>query len=62
MLSLRPNCESCDKDLPTESRETYICSFECIFCHRCVTEKLRGVCPNSPAFTHRKSIRIVELR
>ncbi|WP_241586222.1 DUF1272 domain-containing protein [Rosenbergiella epipactidis] len=57
MLSLRPNCESCDKDLPAESREAYICSFECTFCHRCVTEKLRGVCPNCHGELVRRPIR-----
>ncbi|WP_241573997.1 DUF1272 domain-containing protein [Rosenbergiella nectarea] len=46
MLALRPNCEFCDSDLPAESKEAYICSFECTFCHRCVTHKLHGVCPN----------------
>jgi len=57
MLSLRPNCESCDKDLPAESREAYICSFECTFCYRCVTEKLRGVCPNCHGELVRRPIR-----
>ena len=32
MLQLRPNCECCDKDLPPESAEALICSFECTFC------------------------------
>ena len=31
MLELRPNCECCDKDLPPDSREAFICSFECTF-------------------------------
>ncbi|HPI96635.1 MAG TPA: DUF1272 domain-containing protein [Gammaproteobacteria bacterium] len=46
MLEIRPNCECCDKDLPPESKEAMICSFECTFCQNCVTEKLKGVCPN----------------
>ncbi|MBL8368249.1 MAG: DUF1272 domain-containing protein, partial [Candidatus Accumulibacter sp.] len=29
MLELRPNCECCDRDLPPESPEAMICSFEC---------------------------------
>ena len=29
MLELRPNCECCDRDLPPDSREALICSFEC---------------------------------
>lgn len=32
MLELRPNCECCDKDLPPDSPEAFICSFECTFC------------------------------
>ncbi len=46
MLELRPNCECCDRDLPPESTEAFICSFECTFCHACVTGVLKGVCPN----------------
>jgi len=46
LLELRPNCECCDKDLPPESTEAVICSFECTFCVSCATEILKGVCPN----------------
>ncbi len=46
MLELRPNCECCDRDLPPDSTEAFICSFECTFCRDCVTEVLKGVCPN----------------
>jgi hypothetical protein len=46
MLALRPNCECCDKDLPPDSAEAMICTFECTFCRRCVDEVLHGVCPN----------------
>jgi hypothetical protein len=46
MLQLRPNCECCDRDLPPESADARICSFECTFCVDCVTTKLRGICPN----------------
>ena len=46
MLALRPNCECCDKDLPNESTEARICTFECTFCADCVTTKLAGICPN----------------
>ncbi|TPV92803.1 MAG: DUF1272 domain-containing protein [Myxococcales bacterium FL481] len=45
MLALRPNCELCDKDLPPDSLEARICSYECTFCARCV-EELGNVCPN----------------
>ncbi|MFV8817454.1 DUF1272 domain-containing protein [Haliea sp. E17] len=46
MLEIRPNCECCDKDLPPESAEAMICSFECTFCTRCAGEVLGKVCPN----------------
>lgn len=46
MLELRPICEHCAKDLPPESTEAMICSFECTFCRDCATGALQGVCPN----------------
>jgi uncharacterized protein len=46
MLQLRPNCECCDADLPPQSTEARICSFECTFCAACAETKLTGKCPN----------------
>lgn len=46
MLELRPSCECCDKDLPPESTEARICSFECTFCASCADTALGGKCPN----------------
>ena len=46
MLELRPNCECCDKDLPPESTEAVICTFECTFCSQCAESKLNHTCPN----------------
>jgi hypothetical protein len=46
MLQLRPNCECCDRDLPADSAEVRICSFECTFCEACAQAKLGGRCPN----------------
>ncbi|WP_421930651.1 DUF1272 domain-containing protein [Phenylobacterium sp.] len=46
MLALRPNCEACDRDLPADSAEARICTFECTFCADCVNGPLGGVCPN----------------
>ena len=46
MLQLRPNCECCDKDLPPESTEARICSFECTFCASCAEGVLGGRCSN----------------
>lgn len=46
MLELRPNCECCDKDLPVDSLEALICTFECTFCTSCAEGVLGGRCPN----------------
>ncbi len=46
MLKLKPNCECCDADLPPESAEARICTFECTFCASCADGVLKGVCPN----------------
>jgi uncharacterized protein len=46
MLHLRPNCECCDRDLPPDSTEALICSFECTFCRSCAATVLGGMCPN----------------
>ena len=46
MLKLRPNCECCDRDLPADSSEARICSFECTFCAGCARDVLKGLCPN----------------
>ena len=45
-LQLRPNCEYCDRDLPPDSIDARICSYECTFCAGCVEHVLRNVCPN----------------
>lgn len=46
MLELRPNCENCGKDLPYNTTQAMICSFECTFCVNCVEQILQNVCPN----------------
>jgi hypothetical protein len=46
MLELRPTCEHCNRALPPDSAEAWICSFECTFCGDCVQDVLRNVCPN----------------
>jgi hypothetical protein len=46
MLALRPNCECCNRDLPPDSLEALICSFECTFCRACADTRLGGRCPN----------------
>ena len=46
MLQLRPNCECCDRDLPPDSVEAMICTYECTFCRGCAEGVLKGRCPN----------------
>src|SRR4051794_32891487 len=46
MLELRPTCENCNKPLPPNSPQAWICSYECTFCSQCVDEVLGNVCPN----------------
>ena len=46
MLELRPGCECCDRDLPPDSGEARVCSFECTFCRTCAETVLGGRCPN----------------
>lgn len=57
MLDLRPNCECCDKDLPPESLDAYICSFECTFCGDCKDAVLGGRCPNCGGELVRRPVR-----
>jgi len=45
-MQIRINCEHCDKDLPANSTEAMICSFDCTFCKTCVDTVLENVCPN----------------
>jgi hypothetical protein len=46
MLEMRPNCECCDRQLPPDSNEARVCSFECTFCERCASTTLANRCPN----------------
>jgi len=45
-LALRPSCEHCNKQLPPDSTEARICTFECTFCSTCVDQVIGNVCPN----------------
>jgi hypothetical protein len=57
MLQLRPNCECCDCDLPADSLQAMICSFECTFCSACARDLLHGKCPNCTGELVRRPIR-----
>jgi hypothetical protein len=61
MLELRPNCENCDRDLPPESGDAMICTFECTFCRQCADEVLQGVCPNCGGNLEPRPVRPAEL-
>jgi hypothetical protein len=58
VLALRPNCECCDRDLPPESPDALICSFECTFCAACAASRLHGGrCPNCGGELVRRPVR-----
>lgn len=57
MLKLKPNCECCDRDLPPESLEARVCTFECTFCVTCADQVLKGVCPNCSGELVRRPVR-----
>jgi hypothetical protein len=57
MLILKPNCECCDRDLPPDSNEARICSFECTSCRDCAESRLHGVCPNCGGDLQKRPIR-----
>ena len=46
MLELKPCCEHCGIDLPYNSTEAMICTFECTFCKDCAQIVFKNVCPN----------------
>ncbi|RAI04413.1 DUF1272 domain-containing protein [Acuticoccus sediminis] len=57
MLKLKPNCECCDRDLPPESPDARICTYECTFCVDCVEGPLGGTCPNCGGELVRRPVR-----
>jgi uncharacterized protein len=57
VLELRPNCEWCDRDLPPESPDAMICTYECTWCRDCVETNLHGVCPNCGGNLERRPVR-----
>ena len=57
MLELRPGCECCDRDLPADSPDARICSFECTFCPGCAERRLHNRCPNCGGELVRRPVR-----
>lgn len=56
-LELRPNCECCDRDLPPDAPDAFICTFECTFCLGCASGSLGFICPNCGGELTRRPIR-----
>jgi hypothetical protein len=61
MLELRPDCERCGRDLPPDSADARICSFECTFCAACAESELGGTCPNCGGNFERRPLRPAHL-
>lgn len=57
MLELRPSCEHCNRPLPPNATDAFICSFECTFCEACVRDVLGNVCPNCGGGFERRPLR-----
>jgi len=57
MLTLKPNCECCDVDLPADSPDALMCSYECTFCSECAQKNFAGNCPNCGGDLQRRPIR-----
>jgi hypothetical protein len=56
-LEMRPGCECCDTDLPPDSVQAWICTFECTFCTICVRDRLNFRCPNCGGELVRRPVR-----
>lgn len=57
MLALRPNCECCDADIAPDSRDAFICTFECTWCRDCAEGKFALTCPNCGGELVRRPVR-----
>jgi hypothetical protein len=57
MLELRPNCELCDRDLPPETMDARICSYECTYCAACADQELENVCPTCGGGLQQRPVR-----
>lgn len=57
MLELKTNCENCNTELPYDSKEAMICSFECTYCVNCVENILQNTCPNCGGELQRRPAR-----
>lgn len=60
MLALKPNCECCDADLPANSNDARMCSFECTFCASCTQTHFHDICPNCSGELVKRPVRPAE--
>jgi hypothetical protein len=58
VLEMRGSCERCGRELPADSAEAVICSFECTFCAACAQGPLGNRCPNCGGVFERRPTRI----
>lgn len=56
-LDIKCACENCGTQLPPDSTEARICSFECTFCAACVADILHNVCPNCGGGFEKRPVR-----
>ena len=57
MLKLKPNCECCNVDLPPDSVDARMCTYECTFCRTCAEARFANTCPNCGGELVRRPIR-----
>jgi len=60
MLDLKPSCECCDVDLPPESPDARICTYECTYCAVCA-DQMHNICKNCGGNLVTRPIRPPEL-
>lgn len=56
-LEMRESCEKCTKSLPPDTKDAFICSYECTFCSQCA-EGMNRVCPNCGGELARRPTRV----
>jgi hypothetical protein len=57
ILDMCPDCQLCGRDLPPDSPDARICSFECTYCADCAEKRLGGICPNCGGDLERRPTR-----
>jgi hypothetical protein len=54
---MRGSCERCSRELPADSADAVICSYECTFCAACAQGPLGNRCPNCGGVLERRPTR-----